>query len=155
SLPYGEGVSFWALGEMVKAHAGILETDAESEADAKLRAIVAAAVEEENVEWTLAHLRPLAGIEDAGNRSDSKEEAFAAWRGLLEGIADQSPLVLVFEDLHWADDGLLDFVDHLADWATRVPLLVVGTARPELLTRRSAWGGGKTNAFTLSLAPLS
>ena len=65
------------------------------------------------------------------------------------------PLVLVFEDLHWADDGLLDFVDHLVDWATGVPLLVVCTARPELLERRPGWGGGKRNALTLSLAPLS
>jgi hypothetical protein len=63
--------------------------------------------------------------------------------------------VLVFEDLHWADDGLLDFIDYLADWAAGVPLLVVGTARPELLARRPGWGGGKPNAVTLSLAPLS
>ena len=155
SLPYGEGISFWALGEMVKAHAGILETDAKDEAAQKLRSTVAAALPDEDVEWTLSHLRPLAGVEDVAGRSESQEEAFAAWRGFLEGIADESPLVLVFEDLHWADEGLLDFVDHLVDWATRVPLLVVGTARPELLTRRSAWGGGKTNALTLSLAPLS
>ena len=155
SLPYGEGVSFWALGEMVKAHTGILETDDEEEADRKLRATVTATVPADDVEWTIAHLRPLAGIEDTGGRSDNQEEAFAAWRGFLEGVADQRPLVLVFEDLHWADDGLLDFVDHLVDWATRVPLLVVATARPELLARRSDWGGGKTNALTLSLAPLS
>ena len=155
SLPYGEGVSFWALGEMVKAHTGILETDDEEEADRKLRETVTATVPADEVEWTIAHLRPLAGIEDTGGRSDNQEEAFAAWRGFLEGIADQRPLVLVFEDLHWADDGLLDFVDHLVDWATRVPLLVVATARPELLARRSDWGGGKTNALTLSLAPLS
>jgi len=155
SLPYGEGVSFWALGEMVKAHTGILETDGEEEADRKLRATVTATVPADDVEWTSAHLRPLAGIEDTGGRSDNQEEAFAAWRGFLEGVADQRPLVLVFEDLHWADDGLLDFVDHLVDWATRVPLLVVATARPELLSRRSGWGGGKTNALTLSLAPLS
>ena len=155
SLPYGEGVSFWALGEMVKAHTGILETDDEEEADRKLRATVMATVPADEVEWTIAHLRPLAGIEDRGGRSDNQEEAFAAWRGFLEGIADQRALVLVFEDLHWADEGLLDFVDHLVDWATRVPLLVVATARPELLARRSGWGGGKTNALTLSLAPLS
>ena len=155
SLPYGEGISFWALGEMVKAHAGILETDTKDEAERKLRAIVATALPDDDVEWTLSHLRPLAGVEDVAGRVESQDEAFAAWRGFLEGIADQSPLVLVFEDLHWADEGLLDFVDHLADWATRVPLLVVGTARPELLTRRPAWGGGKTNALTLSLAPLS
>ena len=155
SLPYGEGVSFWALGEMVKAHTGILETDDEEEADRKLRATVTATVPADDVEWTIAHLRPLTGIEDTGGRRDNQEEAFAAWRGFLEGVADQRPLVLVFEDLHWADDGLLDFVDHLVDWATRVPLLVVATARPELLARRSGWGGGKTNALTLSLAPLS
>ena len=80
---------------------------------------------------------------------------FAAWRRYLEGLAEEHPLVLVFEDLHWADDGLLDFVDHLADWAPGVPLLVVGTARPELLDRRPSWGGGKLNATTLSLSPLS
>ncbi len=155
SLPYGEGVSFWALGEMVKAHTGILETDSEEEADGKLREIVRATVPADEVEWTITHLRLLAGIEDTGGRSDNQEEAFAAWRGFLEGLADQRPLVLVFEDLHWADDGLLDFVDHLVDWAARVPMLVVATARPELLARRSEWGGGKTNALTLSLAPLS
>ena len=155
SLPYGAGVSFWALGEMVKAHTGMLETDDEEEADRKLRETVTATALADEVEWTIAHLRPLAGIEDKGGRRDNQEEAFAAWRGFLEGVADQRPLVLVFEDLHWADEGLLDFVDHLVDWATRVPLLVVATARPELLSRRSNWGGGKTNALTLSLAPLS
>ena len=66
-----------------------------------------------------------------------------AWRRFLEALAEQQPLVLVFEDLHWADDGLLDFVDQLAEWATGVPLLVVCTARPELLDRRPGWGGGK------------
>ena len=69
-------------------------------------------------------------------------------------MAEQRPLVLVFEDLHWADDSLLDFVDELVDWVTDVPLLVVATARPELLERRPGWGGGKLNATTLALAPL-
>src|SRR5262249_57195265 len=82
-------------------------------------------------------------------------EAFAAWRQFFEALAERRPLVLVFEDLHWADEGLLDFVDYLADWAGEVPLLVVATARPELLARRPGWGGGKPNALTLSLAPLS
>ncbi len=155
SLPYGEGVSFWALGEMVKAHAGILETDSEEHAEQKLHEIVARTVPAEDAAWTASHLRPLVGIEEASGRSDNQGEAFAAWRAFLEAIADESSLVLVFEDLHWADDGLLDFVDHLADWATRVPLLIVATARPELLSRRAGWGGGKTNALTLSPAPLS
>ena len=119
SLPYGEGISFWALGEMVKAHAGILETDTEDEAQRKLHDVVVQTVGADDVEWTLTHLRPLAGVEDAAQRSGSQDEAFTAWRGFLEGIADESTLVLVFEDLHWADDGLLDFVDHLVDWAAR------------------------------------
>ena len=62
--------------------------------------------------------------------------------------------MLVFDDLHWADDGLVDFVDHLVEWASGVPILVVCTARPELLARRPGWGGGKTNSVTLSLSPL-
>ena len=70
-------------------------------------------------------------------------------------MADQRPLVLVVEDLHWADESLLDFIDELVDWVTDVPLLVVATARPELLERRTGWGGGKLNATTLALAPLS
>ena len=120
-FPTARAISFWALGEMVKAHAGILETDTKDEAERKLRAIVATALPDDDVEWTLSHLRPLAGVEDVAGRVESQDEAFAAWRGFLEGIADESPLVLVFEDLHWADDGLLDFVDYLVDWATPRP----------------------------------
>ena len=73
----------------------------------------------------------------------------------MEGLADERPLVLVFEDVHWADESLLDFIDYLIDWAGGVPLLAVCTARPELLTRRPGWGGGKRNALTISLSPLS
>jgi tetratricopeptide (TPR) repeat protein len=154
SLPYGERVSFWALGEIVKAHAGILESDDTSTAEEKLVAMVDALSEDDQErEWLARHTRPLVGIE--GAERTEREEAFAAWRRLLEAAAEQRPLILVFEDLHWADDGLLDFVDHLADWATTVPLLIVGTARPELLDRRPGWGGGKRNAFTLSIRALT
>ncbi len=152
SLPYGEGVSFWALGEMVKSQAGILETDDADEAARKL----GASIQElalENSDWVERHLRPLVGVEGAA--TDDQSESFAAWRDYIEALADQRPLVLVFEDLHWADDGLLDFVDELVEWTSDVPLLVVGTARPELLTRRSGWGGGKPNATTQSLGPLT
>jgi class 3 adenylate cyclase/tetratricopeptide (TPR) repeat protein len=154
SLPYGERVSFWALGEIVKAHAGILESDDTATAEAKLDAMVDALTEDEaERDWLARHTRPLVGLE--GTERAEREEAFAAWRRLLEAAAEKRPLVLVFEDLHWADEGLLDFVDHLADWATTVPLLIVGTARPELLDRRPGWGGGKRNAFTLSIGALS
>jgi class 3 adenylate cyclase/tetratricopeptide (TPR) repeat protein len=148
-LPYGDGVTFWALGEMVKAQAGILEGETEDEAARKLHEAV-------DDPWIESHLRPLVGLSsDAEGGGDRREEAFTAWRRFFEGLADERPLVLVFEDVHWADDNLLDFVDHLVDWASGVPLLVVCTARPELLTRRPGWGGGKPNALTISLSPLS
>jgi tetratricopeptide (TPR) repeat protein len=154
SLPYGERVSFWALGEIVKAHAGILDSDDTATAERKLASMVdTLSDDEQEREWLARHTRPLVGLE--GAERAEREEAFAAWRRLLEAAAEQRPLILVFEDLHWADDGLLDFVDHLADWATTVPLLIVATARPELLDRRPGWGGGKRNAFTLSIGALS
>ena len=154
SLPYGERASFWALGEIVKAHAGILESDDAATAEEKLIAMVETLGEDERErDWLARHARPLLGLETAGQAA--RDEAFAAWRRLIEAAAEQRPLILVFEDLHWADDGLLDFVDHLADWATTVPLLIVATARPELLDRRPGWGGGKRNAFTLSVGALS
>jgi class 3 adenylate cyclase/tetratricopeptide (TPR) repeat protein len=157
SLPYGDGVSFWALGEMVKAHAGILDTDSAEDTERKLRrAIESDLGEVKDAAWVEGHLRPLLGLaEETKTLGDQRSESFAAWRRFFEALAEQRPLVLVFEDLHWADEGLFDFVDHLVDWAVGVPILVVCTARPELLSTRSGWGGGKSNAVTLSLSPLS
>jgi class 3 adenylate cyclase/tetratricopeptide (TPR) repeat protein len=156
SLPYGEGVTFWALGEIVKAQAGILESDGTEQAGEKLRQAVERFVSEPgDAAWLERHLRPLAGLETDESSGNRRDEAFAAWRRYLEAIADDRPLVVVFEDLHWADDTLLDFVDYLVDWATGVPLLVLCTARPELLTRKPGWGGGKPNSSTLQLSALS
>ncbi len=155
ALPYGQGVSFWALGEMVKAEAGIDENDPPERAEAKLRVSVDSVVAEEDRAWLMQHLLPLVGVEQSRALADRREESFAAWRRYFEGLAEQRPLVLVFEDLHWADDGVLDFVDHLAEWASGVPLLVLGTARPELLDVRPGWGGGKLNAATVALTPLA
>jgi class 3 adenylate cyclase len=154
SLPYGEGVSYWAFAEIVKAQAGILDGDSLTETEAKLRR-AAETVAGEEAEWVLRHLRVLVGTADEGAALSNQVERFAAWRRFVEGIAEQWPLVLVFEDLHWADEGLLEFVDHLVEWVSGLPLLVVGTARPELLERRPTWGGGKLNATTLALSPLS
>ncbi len=155
SLPYGDGVAFWGLAEIVKAHAGILETDSAAQADGKLRAAVACLGGDEDPRWLEKHLRPLVGLDVEAGVDGSRPEAFTAWRRFLESLAEQRPTVLVFEDLHWADEALLDFVDHLIDWASSVPLFVLATARPELLERRPGWGGGKPNATTLSLSPLS
>ncbi len=156
-LPYGEGVTYWALSEMVKAQAGILDSDTEHEVDEKLKASVAEAMPAaSDAAWVEGHLRPLVGLaESIPTSGDRRAEAYAAWRRFFEALAEQRPLVLVFDDLHWGDDSLLDFVDHLVDWATGVPLLAVCTARPELLSRRPGWGGGKPNATTISLSPLS
>ena len=92
---------------------------------------------------------------ETGGGGESRGEAFAAWRRFFEAMGEQRPTVLVFEDLHWADDGLLDFIDGLVERATGVPLFVLCTARPELLVRRPNWGGGKPNTLTLSLSALS
>ncbi len=155
-LAYGDGVTLWALAEIVKAQAGISEQDAPSEVAEKLRRAASDVLPAADAAWVESHLLALAGLaeqeEFGGNR---RNEAFSAWRRFLEGLADQRPLVLVFEDLHWADESLLDFVDELVDWLTDVPLLVVATARPELLERRANWGGGKLNAATVALAPLT
>ncbi len=156
SLPYGEGVSFWALGEIVKAQAGILESDSPEQAADKLRgAVERFHTDPADAGWVERHLRPLAGLEVDESADNRRDEAFAAWRRFLEAIADERPLVLVFEDLHWADEALLDFVDHLVERAAGVPLLALCTARPELLSRRPGWGGGKPNSSTIQLSPLS
>jgi class 3 adenylate cyclase/tetratricopeptide (TPR) repeat protein len=156
-LAYGDGVAFWAVAEVVKAQAGILEGDTETEAAEKLRTAVADMLPDaSDARWVESHLRPLIGLEtEAGLGGDRRGEAFAAWRRFLEALAEQRTLVLVLEDLHWADEGLLDFVDELVDWLSGVRLLVVCSARPELLDRRPGWGGGKLNASTLGLSPLT
>jgi class 3 adenylate cyclase len=155
-LPYGEGAALWALGEVVKAQAGILDTDPADAATAKLTQAVADLIgDKREAAWVQEHLGVLIGVGGTELGGDRRAEAFAAWRRFVEALAEQGPAVLVFEDLHWADALLLDFLDHLVDWADQVPLLLVCTARPELLSRQPGWGGGKPNSSIVSLAPLS
>jgi class 3 adenylate cyclase/tetratricopeptide (TPR) repeat protein len=149
-LPYGDGITFWALGEIVKAHAGILESDGTDEAADKLEAVVS---ELEESAWLIDRLRPLVGLAPGGEAE--REESFTAWLRFLEGVAATGPLVLLFEDLHWADPALLSFVEHLVDWSRGLPLLVLCTGRPELYERHPTWGGGTRNSTTVSLSPLS
>jgi class 3 adenylate cyclase/tetratricopeptide (TPR) repeat protein len=146
-LPYGDGIAFWALGEIVKAHAGILESDPPELAVAKLDGVLAAGVERE---WLRQRLLPLLGIESSSPAE--RQELFTAWRRFLEQIAGERPTVLVFEDLHWADDSLLAFLDELVGASRAVPLLVVGTVRPELFERRP---GALATATVIRLAPLA
>jgi class 3 adenylate cyclase/tetratricopeptide (TPR) repeat protein len=156
-LAYGDGVTLWALGEIVKAQAGIHEQDQPSEATDKIgRAVDEVLTDPADVAWVRTNLLALVGLAEESELADDRGgQAFAAWRLFFEAMAERRPLVLVFEDLHWADQTLLDFIDDLVDWVTDVPLLVVATSRPELLERRPGWGGGKLNATTLAVSPLS
>ena len=149
-LPYGDGITFWALGEIVKAQAGILETDDPAIAGAKIDDVVPAGPDRD---WLRQRLRPLVGV-DASSSAD-REELFAAWRTFLEEIAEVAPTVLVFEDIHWADDAMLAFLEHLAAQAHGVPLLLVATARPELFERYATFAAGLPNVNRINLAPLS
>jgi class 3 adenylate cyclase/tetratricopeptide (TPR) repeat protein len=152
-LPYGEGISFWAFGEIVKAEAGILESDGPHEASAKLAASLAHLDDPAERDWIRTRLAPLAGVEGAGDVP--RDELFTAWRRYVEMLASHSPTVLVFEDLQWADDALLGFIEHLADWVVGLPLFMCCTARPELYERHPSWGGGRRNASSIALPPLS
>jgi class 3 adenylate cyclase/tetratricopeptide (TPR) repeat protein len=149
-LPYGEGIAFWALGEIVKAECGILESDSPQAAEAKLER--ALPPDDPDVAWLKARLLPLVG---AGGERASQEESFTAWRRCFESWAEERETVLVFEDLHWADEAQLSFLEQLADWSQSVPLLLLCTARPELYERHPNWAGGLRNATTINLAPLS
>ncbi len=154
-LPYGDGITFWALGEVVKAEAGVLESDDRDEAAAKLEQAVTTLFDDASErEWLTSRIAPLVGA-GADSGAVGRDEVFAAWRRFLEAMAARRPFVLVMEDVHWADEALLDFLEHLLDWAAPVPLLVIATARPEFYERRPGWSGGKRNATTISVSPLS
>ena len=154
SPAYGDGITFWALGEMVRGRAGLLATDDEPTTRRKIAESVAAWVPDEGERrWVETALLALLAVEPAP--PGGRESLFAAWRTYFERIgADGTAVVLLFEDLHWADPGLLDFIDHLLEWSTGVPILIVTLARPELLERRPAWGAGRRNFVALHLDPL-
>jgi class 3 adenylate cyclase/tetratricopeptide (TPR) repeat protein len=149
-LPYGDGVTFWALGEIVKAQAGILESDDRRIATAKIDSAIPIGTDRA---WLRQRLLPLVGVD--ATPSAAREELFAAWRRFLETLAEAHPTVLVFEDIHWADDAMLAFLEHLADQAAGVPLVVVATARPELFERHATFASGLSNVHRINLAPLT
>ena len=151
SPAYGEGISFWALGEMVRRRAGLLETDDEPTTRARIAATVAEHVPNEGERhWIELALLALLGVESGV----ASEQLFGAWRTFFERMAATSPVVMVFEDHHFADSGLLDFVDHLLEWSRSVPIYVVTLSRPELLEKRPDWGAGKRNFTSIHLEPL-
>jgi tetratricopeptide (TPR) repeat protein len=151
SPAYGNGITFWALGEMVRARAGLLETDDEQTTRTKVGEMLSRIVSDETERrWIEPTLLALLGIE----ARVASSELFAAWRTFFERLAATAPVVMVFEDHHHADTGLLDFVDHLLEWSRDVPLCVITLARPELLERRPDWASGKRNLTVLHLEPL-
>ncbi len=150
---YGDGVTFWALAEMVRGRARIADTDDDETASAALRACLAEYVPDtEERRWIEPRLGQLIGL-DGG--SGDRDELFGAWRRFFERVAEKGTAVLVFEDLHWADPGLMDFVESLLEWSRTSPIVVLSLARPDLADRRPNWGSGVRNLTTLHLDRLA
>ena len=163
-LSYGEGITYWPVAEIVRQAAGIADTDTPAEAGAKLRRLLDAAPDPPGDHpggppdppadggHVAGRIAQLIGLEAAPGPA---EEAAWAFRRLLELLAARGPLVVVLDDLHWAEPGLLDLVEHVADYGRGAPVLLVAMARPEFLEQRPGWAGGKLNATTLLLEPLA
>ncbi|HLA25069.1 MAG TPA: adenylate/guanylate cyclase domain-containing protein [bacterium] len=159
-LPFGDGLSFAPLAEILKQDAQIMEGDAAEAARGKLRAAIGQALstDADRVAQALGFLIGLVfpGSEVAGfDPKSAREEAFAAWRRYIVARAAAQPLVLVVEDVHWADEGLLDLLDYTMARLHETPALLLCLARLELLERRPQWGAGLRNAATINLEPLS
>jgi len=151
SPAYGDGITFWALGEMIRGRAGLAETDDEATSREKIAATVEQHVpDSEERRWIQSALLALLGFE----ADISSDQLFAAWRTFFERMSAISPVVMVFEDLHHADTGTLDFIDHLMEWSRTVPITVITLARPELLEKRPDWGAGKRTFASIHLEPL-
>jgi class 3 adenylate cyclase/tetratricopeptide (TPR) repeat protein len=153
SPAYGEGVGFWALAEMVRFRAEIAEDDSRALAQRRLDSCLATYVPDDaERRWIAPHLAGLIGLDPAPG--GDRQEAFAAWRAFFQRVAESGTTVLVFDDLHWADAGLLDFIEYLVDGSAGWPILVVTLARPPLLDTRLDWGAGRRNYIALHLDPL-
>jgi class 3 adenylate cyclase len=154
SPAYGDGLAMWALGEMIRGRARIQETDPDDVTAQRLSEAVATyLVDGERRAWVEQRLAALLGLGDSvgGERT----ELFAAARAFVEAISEHGTTVLVFEDLHWADPSLLQFIEELPDWSQNHPILIVTMARPDLLDRRPDWGTGRRGFASMYLGPLS
>ena len=155
-LSYGEGVTFWALAEIVRQRLGIAEEDPAEIATGKLAAGLDRFVRDPGERGYIGpRLGRLLGVTAAGDSGAalSRDELFAGWRMFFERLAAESPVVLLVEDAQYADSGLLDFLDHLVDWAKNLPVYVLVFARPELGQARPGFGAGR-NRSTLTIDPL-
>lgn len=153
SLSYGDGVTFWALGEMIRQRAGILEREEPSKSRVRLRTMVSEfASSEEDQRWIEPRLAALIGLAEMppGDRT----ELYAALRAFFQAISQQGTVLMVFEDLHWADEGLLDFIEELVERTTGHPILILCLARPELLERRPDWAASRKRTLAMHLSRL-
>ncbi|MCJ7709734.1 MAG: AAA family ATPase, partial [Chloroflexi bacterium] len=151
---YGEGVTFWALSEMIRRRAGLAEGDDPETTRAAIAAMVAQYVPDAAEQaWIEPRLNTLLGVGEPV--TGGHEELFAAWRTFFERLAVDGTVALVIEDLQWSDDGLLDFLEHVLDWARSSPIFVLTLARPELLERRPGWGTNRRGAVSMRLEPLA
>jgi class 3 adenylate cyclase/tetratricopeptide (TPR) repeat protein len=153
-LSYGDGVTYWALAEMVRMRARIAEGEPPETALAKLQAMLAEHVADaEEREWLEPRLAHLLGL--AERTAPDREDLFSAWRLFFERLAEKGPTILVFEDLQWADDTLLDFIEYLLEWSRPFPLFVLTLSRPDIADRHPSWGAGKRDFTSLFLEPLA
>jgi predicted ATPase/class 3 adenylate cyclase len=153
-LAYGEGVTYWALAEMVRMRARITEAEDPVSALAKLQACLLDFLPDpEERRWVEPRLAQLLALEERAVHE--REDLFSAWRLFFERLADREPTVLVFEDMQWADTSLLEFIEYLMEWSRNHALFVVTSARPELVDRHPTWGAGKRNFTSVFLEPLA
>jgi predicted ATPase len=148
-LPYGEGITFWPVLDVVKQATGITDEDTSEEARAK----IAAELEDEQTAQRVAdRVAEVIGLAEAGG---TVEEGFWGVRKLFEALAGKRSLIVVFDNLNWAEPTFLDLIEHVADWSRDAPIFLICMARPELLEIRPGWGGGRRNATTIFLECLS
>ena len=153
-LAYGEGVSYWALAEMVRMRAEIAEGEEPESARAKLRAALERYVaDRDERDWIEPRLAQLLALD--GRAGAERTDLFAGWRLFFERLTEHGPVVLAFEDMQWADAPLLEFLEYLLDWSRNHPLFVVALTRPELAARHPQWASGTRSSTNLSLEPLS
>ena len=151
---FGEDTAFWALTEIVRARLGVGEDDDRSQIEDKLATTLATLFDDDTDRVFVAtRLAPLLGLPSTGGELP-RAELFAGWRRFFEGLARRQPVLLLVEDLHDADEGLLDFLEHLVDWVRDLPVLVFAFARSELVDRRPSLGTGR-NRTLVTLSPLA
>jgi predicted ATPase/class 3 adenylate cyclase/DNA-binding winged helix-turn-helix (wHTH) protein len=149
-LPYGEGITYWPLAEVVSDLTG---AGGHGPAEQSVPAIAEQLADEPKADLIVAGVAEALGIGDS--KGGTSEKIFWSVRRLLEAVAHRRPLVVVFDDLQWAEPTFLDLVEHVADLSRDAPIMMLCMARPELLDTRPGWGGGKLNATSILLEPLS